>query len=65
MGMVEGGASVTDILDRRQRGPYAKLELKRWALEDPGSPGERRPQYALDRWERVTTAVRDVLQLTE
>ena len=65
MGMVEGGASITDILDRRQRGPYAKLELKRWVLEDSGSPGERRPQYALDRWERVTTAVRNVLQLTE
>jgi hypothetical protein len=65
MGIVEGGASLTDVLDHRQRGPFAKLELKRWVLEDPGSPGERRPQYALDRWDRVTSAVREVLQLTE
>jgi hypothetical protein len=65
MGMVEGGAAITEMLDRRQRGPFAKLELKRWVLEDPGSPGERRPQYALDRWDRVTQAVREVLQLAE
>jgi hypothetical protein len=65
MGMVEGGASLTDLLDRRQRGPYAKLELTRWVFEDPASPGERRPSHALERWERVTGAVRDVLQLEE
>ncbi len=65
MGMVEGGASLTDILDRRQRGRYANLELKRWLLEDPGSPGERRPSHALERWERVTGAVREVLQLED
>jgi hypothetical protein len=65
MGMVEGGASLTDMLDRRQRGAYAKLELKRWVFEDPASPGERRPNHALERWERVTGAVRDVLQLEE
>jgi hypothetical protein len=65
MGMVEGGASLTGILDRRQNGPFAKLELKRWVLEDPGSPGEQRPSYALERWERVTAAVRGVLQLEE
>ena len=61
--MVEGGSSLTDILDRRQNGPYAKLELKRWVLEDPGSPGEQRPTYALERWERVTTAVQEILQV--
>jgi hypothetical protein len=33
--MVEGDASLTDMPDRRQRGPYAKLELKRWVFEDP------------------------------
>lgn len=65
MGMVEGGASLIEILDRRQRGPYAKLELKRWVLEDPRSPGERRPTFALERWERVTTAVREVLRVEE
>jgi hypothetical protein len=63
MGMVEDGGSLTDILNRRQGGPYAKLELKRWVFEDSGSPGERRPIHALERWERVTGAVRDVLQL--
>ncbi len=65
MGMVEGGTSLTDILNRRQDGPFARLELKRWVLDDPGSPGEQRPTYALERWERVTTAVRDTLQLQE
>jgi hypothetical protein len=65
MGMVEGGASLVDILERRQNGPFAKLELKRWVLEDPGSPGEERPSYALERWDRVTAAVRGVLQLEE
>jgi hypothetical protein len=30
----EGGASLTKILDRRQCGPYSKLELKRSVLED-------------------------------
>jgi hypothetical protein len=65
MGMVEGGASLTDILGRRQSGPYAQLELKRWALEDPGSPGAERPTYALERWDRVTTSVLDVLQVQE
>jgi hypothetical protein len=65
MGMVEGGRSLTDILNRRQSGPFARLELKRWVLEDPGSPGEQRPSYALERWDRVTTAVRDILQLEE
>jgi hypothetical protein len=65
MGMVEEGTSLTDILNRRQSGPFARLELKRWVLEDPGSPGEQRPSYALERWDRVTTAVRDILQLEE
>ncbi len=36
-----------DILNRRQSGPFARLELKRWVLEDPGSPGEQRPTYPL------------------
>jgi hypothetical protein len=65
MGIVEGGASLIGMLERRQQGPFAKLELKRWVFEDHGSPGERRPGYALERWERVTAAVRDVLQLQE
>ena len=65
IGMVEGGSSLTDILNRRQNGRFARLELKRWVLEDPASPGEQRPSYALERWGRVTTAVRDVLQLEE
>jgi hypothetical protein len=65
MGMVEGGASLTGILERRQSGLYAKLELKRWVFCDPASPGERRPSFALERWERVTTSVREVLQVEE
>ncbi len=63
LGMVEYGASLTGLLDSRQDGPFRKLEFKRWALEDPTSPGETRPTYALERWERVNRAVRDVLQL--
>ena len=62
-GMVERGESLTGLLDARQRGPYGKLEFKCWALDDPASAGEARPSYALERSERVTRAIRDVLQL--
>jgi hypothetical protein len=51
------------MLDRRQHGPYAKLELKLSVFEHTASPGERRPSHALESWEWVTGAVRDVLQL--
>jgi hypothetical protein len=64
MGMVEShDLSIVEILRRRQEGPYAKLELARWANEDPGSPGVARSTYDQDRWERVTQSLNDVLQL--
>jgi hypothetical protein len=55
--------SIVEILRRRQEGPYAKLELARWANEDLGSPGVARSGYDEDRWERVTESLNDVLQL--
>jgi hypothetical protein len=64
IGMVESsGMSITDILASRQQGPFAKLELTRWANEDPTSPGQARPKLAEDRWQRVTESLQAVLQL--
>jgi len=53
------------VLEQRQRGPYAELELKRWILEDPASPGEHRPSFALEGWERVQRTVTEALDLED
>jgi hypothetical protein len=64
MGMVEAGASLVGVLTSRQQGPYRKLEFSRWANEDPSSRTlDARPTYALQRWERVTAAIVDLLQI--
>jgi hypothetical protein len=64
MGMVQAsGLSITDILASRQQGPFADLELTRWANEDPRSPGQARPRFAEERWDRVMTSLQNVLQL--
>jgi hypothetical protein len=63
MGAVEHGASLTSMLERRQAGPFARLELKRWILEDPASPGEHRPLYALERWDRVRAVIIETLDI--
>jgi hypothetical protein len=66
MGMVEAGTSLTAILQAREESPCRKLEFARWANESRGSPGrDSRPGFAVERWERLMTAVVELLNVED
>jgi hypothetical protein len=61
MGLVENGRDLVDMFESWQTGPYAKLELKRFALEELGAANTTRARVTAETWARVTKAMEEIL----
>jgi hypothetical protein len=63
LGLVEGGASVVDILRRQTDPRYRPFDLRAWQTNDPTAPPERVPSLLSHRMREVFTSVTDLLGL--
>jgi hypothetical protein len=61
MGLVDGGASLVDILRRKAESPFRQLDLQQWRANDPTAPAEHRPHVMTERMREVTRALTNQL----
>jgi hypothetical protein len=57
MGLVEKGHDLIEILAARAETPYAKLEIKRWVLDEMKEDSTIRPALVLENWARAQRAM--------
>jgi hypothetical protein len=61
MGLVEDGRDLVEMFESWQTGPYPKLGLKRFAIEELGAAKTTRARITTETWARVTEAMKGTL----
>jgi hypothetical protein len=60
-GLIEAGNDLIEMLESWQSGPFGKLELKRWVLEELDTPSTTRAAHTTQRWNEATEGMKQTL----